>query len=98
MIVKVAPISSELELQLKNWVLEPELEPSVLWELSQDRGSNSAFRKGLPMNFLDIFLPAASGKVISYLISTHTLAFFYDLTTQSSHLKQFKQFKFFIMF
>ena len=46
-IVKVAPISSELELQLKNWVLELELEPLVLWELSQDRGSDSAFRKGL---------------------------------------------------
>ena len=47
MIVKVVPISSELELQLKNWVLELELEPSVLRELSQDRGSDSAFRKGL---------------------------------------------------
>ena len=49
MIVKVVPISSELELQLKNWVLELELEPSVLWEQSQDRGSDSAFRKGLWM-------------------------------------------------
>ena len=53
-IVKVVPISSELELQLKNWVLELELEPSVLWELSQDRGSDSAFRKGLVRQQNDI--------------------------------------------
>ena len=40
---------SELEPQSKNWVLELKLEMSVLPELSQSRGPDSAFRKGLYM-------------------------------------------------